>query len=113
MIGDLNGRIGLMNDNKNLITTPRTSTDQVLNKSGKELIEFCNQTSLIIVNGRLENGKSTFYALQNQEVRKSVVDYLITSESIYHCIKSFSIAEPILYTDHSPMKIEITIELKK
>ena len=60
----------------------RTSDDCTINAQGREIIDFCNETQLVIMNGRLESGKCTYYALQNTIVKKSVIDYLIVSESV-------------------------------
>ena len=82
IVGDLNGRIGLLNDNEHLKLKRRNSKDFTVNSQGREIIDFCNETQLIIMNGRLENGKCTYYALQNTTVKKSVIDYRIVSKSV-------------------------------
>lgn len=112
LIGDLNGRIGLINDNKKLKLSPRNSQDSVTNNQGKEIITFCNETTLIIANGRLEKGNCTFHKIQKNNVKKSVIDYLIISESIIDNIKEFTIMEPVLYTDHSPMNFKVILQRK-
>ena len=110
LIGDLNGRIGQLNDNEhNDGIPPRASNDKKINKFGRELIEFCNDTSLIITNGRFEEGKWTFIRLNEEETNKSVIDYLIISESMIPRLKTLEIMEPRLYTDHMPIKFEIAI----
>ena len=116
IIGDLNGRIGLLNDNTELKLKSRISEDATINPQGREIIDFCNETKLIIMNGgRLEDGKCTYYALQNEMVKKSVIDYLIISESVLKIdlIKKFEICPPVRYTDHPPMTIELNIALKE
>ena len=45
IVGDLNGRIGNLNDNESSNLPPRTSKDSTVNGQGKEIIEFCNETS--------------------------------------------------------------------
>lgn len=113
IIGDLNGRIGALNDNKHLNIIPRKSNDPTINGQGKEIIEFCNETSLIIANGRLEEGKCTYFTLHKGEIKKSLIDYLIISESLTNKIKNFQIHEPVPYTDHAPMTIDLTLDLKQ
>ena len=112
LIGDLNGRIGTMNDNGSLKLIPRKSDDLAINGPGKEIIKFCNETSLIITNGRLENGNCTYFTLYKNEIKKSVIDYLILSESMFNSISDFKISEPVTYTDHAPMHINITQEIR-
>ena len=115
IVGDLNGRIGWLNDNEHMKLKLRTSEDLTINTQGREIINFCNETKLIIMNGRLENGKCTYYKLQNDTVRKSVIDYLIVSDSVLRLdlLRKFEIYAPATYTDHSPMIIELNIETKE
>ena len=115
IIGDFNGRIGNETNHTNSTLPERESEDQIVNKMGKYLINFCNETSLIIANGRLENhskGRCTYYRNQNNEIRKSVIDYLLISESMINYLASFEIMQPVIYTDHAPMQIKFQIELK-
>ena len=112
ILGDFNSRTGNINDNKHLNIPIRNSEDLIINKQGRELIDFCNENSLIIANGRLENGEHTFCRLQNDKCYKSVIDYLILSESMLKNIEAFKIMEPKLYTDHIPIKIDLKIPIK-
>ena len=112
LIGDLNGRIGNENDNEDINLELRNLSDIATNTQGKEIIEFCEETSLIIANGRLEPGKPTYATLHDNKVRKSVIDYLLVSKSLFHCVKKFEILEPTLYTDHMPFKFELELEMK-
>ena len=113
IVGDLNGRIGKLNDNRQLNLTPRKSDDLMINGQGKEIIDFCNETALLIANGRLENGNCTYFTLHNEETKKSVIDYLIISQSLIHDISNFEIHEPVPYTDHAPMIIDFFLNLKQ
>ena len=112
MLGDLNSRIGKLNDNAHMNLPLRNSEDLIVNKQGRELINFCNETSLIIANGRFEKGEHTFCRLQNDRCYKSVIDYLLISESILRYLEGFRILEPQLFTDHRPMKFNLKIPLK-
>lgn len=112
MLGDLNSRTGKLNDNQHLNPICRSSEDVIINKQGRELINFCNETSLIIANGRYEKGMHTYCRNQNGKNYASVIDYLIMSESLISKLKAFEITEPKLFTDHRPMKIELNIALK-
>ena len=113
LIGDLNGRIGNLNDNEQLNIVPRSSMDEIINSNGKEIIEFCNETSLIIVNGRLENGSCTYYTLHRGEVKKSTIDYLIASQNMFERIGKCEILPPVSYTDHAPMNITLNVNLRE
>ena len=113
LIGDLNGRIGQLNDNEhNDDIPPRVSNDSKINKFGRQLIEFCNDTALVISNGRFEQGKWTFVRLNDENANKSVIDYLLISESMIPRLKALEIMEPRLYTDHMPIKFKIAINSK-
>ena len=109
IIGDLNGRIGSKNDNKKYGLPERKSDDKTINNYGHDILTFCNETNLIIANGRFENddclGKCTFHCIQNDVVKKSMIDYLIISKSILNILNYFEIGNPVLYTDHSQIKI--------
>ena len=111
ILGDLNGRIGTENDNKKYGLPKRKSEDKTINNYGHDIITFCNETNLIIANGRFENsdclGKCTFHCIQNGVVKKSMIDYLIISESILTLLNEFEIGNPVLYTDHSQIKIKL------
>ena len=113
MIGDLNGRIGQLNDNEQFKLKSRNSKDIIINSQGRNVIDFCNETALIIANGRLEKGRCTFFSLYRGDIKQSMIDYLITSRSLIENIDLFEIQPPVLYTDHAPMKISIAIELKR
>ena len=117
MIGDLNGRIGVENDNKNLGLPMRKSEDSTVNSYGQEIITFCNETKLVIANGRFENensvGKCTYHCILNNEVKKSMIDYFIVSESVLKILNEFDIGNPVLYTDHSHLKIKLNITSNK
>lgn len=113
IIGDLNGRIGRLNDNEEFKFRPRDSDDLIINGQGKNIIDFCNETTLIIANGRLEKGRCTFFSLHKGDVKKSVIDYLILSCSLIRNINFFEIEPPVPYTDHAPMKVTIKMELKE
>lgn len=112
IVDDLNGRIGMLNDNKQLNLVPRKSDDSTINGQGKEIINFCNETSLIVANGRLENGKCTYFTLHKEEAKKSVIDYLILSQSLMHDVQDFEIKELVPYTDHAPMVVNLILNLK-
>lgn len=115
ILGDFNARIGQNNDNLKLGIPERLSTDNVVNINGNRLLEFCNDTSLIIANGRVKGdkpGKCTFHRIQKDKVMKSMIDYLIVSESIVECLTLLNTSEPVVYTDHSFMKMKFEIKVK-
>jgi len=116
-LGDFNSRVGsladfvdhdeldsnvhiLPDDYSHDLHLPRSSQDSVVNRNGKLLIEFCKESGLRIINGRVGDdagvGKYTFNGFQG----KSVVDYVITSQTLMSSFQSFVVDEPNIFSDH-------------
>ena len=74
----------------NLITvTTRVNKDHVLDRKGKQLLELCQATSLIIGNGRLHNdlgiGEYTYHTHNGA----SVIDYLLFNANDLKLVSDF------------------------
>ena len=87
----------------------RNSEDKILNDRGKDIIEMCKSLELYIANGRKLGdpyGNFTCFKWNGN----SVVDYLLSSESIFKKVSSFKVGDllPSL-SDHSP--IIFTLEI--
>jgi len=116
-LGDFNSRVGnladfvehddpdpnvhvLPDDYSNDIYLPRSSQDTVVNRNGKLLIDFCKESGLRIMNGRIGEdagvGRYTFIGYQG----KSVIDYVITSPTLTNMFQSFVVGEPNIFSDH-------------
>ena len=71
-----------------------------VNNNGLLLLEFCKQTGLRIMNGRVGNdsgiGRYTFVGHRGC----SVVDYVLGSQETFSLIKSFEVQEPNTFSDH-------------
>ncbi len=120
--GDFNARTGNENDTispdkfdeefhiiNNNPPPRRNSQDKTLNGRGKDLIDMCKSLELYIVNGRKLGdpfGKFTCFQWNGN----SVVDYLLTSESLFKQLSSFKIGDflPNL-SDHSPLFFTLEI----
>ena len=121
-MGDLNARIGLLNDNivqdtipNNVLCTlycvseslPRVSQDNTVNTYGKHLIDICVNTGLQIVNGRVGAdrgiGRYTCYTYN----RSSVVDYVLAQTGIRKRIVSFEVDDLQLHSDHCPILLKL------
>lgn len=78
----------------------RVSEDKGFNNYGSQLLDFCKQTGLRILNGRVGAdsyvGKYTYVS----SIGKSVVDYVIASQSLFSRINTFSVDEPNILSDH-------------
>lgn len=116
LVGDFNGRTGVeqvidqdvVNGMVGLELC-RKSNDRATNANGKQLGEFFNQMSFIILNGRFigdYEGKFTFDGVMG----KSVIDYGVATKPAIPLIKYFEIGNTV-YSDHEP--ILMSIELKQ
>ena len=127
-LGDFNSRVGhlpdfvehdnydpyvhvLPDDYTNDMFLPRNSQDTIVNRNGKLLIDFCKESGLRIINGRIgedaEVGKYTFIGSQG----KSVVDYVIVSPSLMELFKTFKVEEPNLFSDHCCIRFSVESNL--
>ena len=83
----------------------RFSEDQGhTNNNGNLLLDFCKQTGLRIMNGRVGNdygiGKYTFVGHRG----RSVVDYVLAKPDFFNFINCFDIHEPNILSDHCLIK---------
>jgi hypothetical protein len=126
ILGDMNSRIGQLKDFVELDSVdphvmilpddytsdnniPRVSQDYGTNEFGTLLLDFCKQTGLRILNGRLFNdadiGKYTYIGANGC----SVVDYVIASEDILGLFDSFSVQDSNILSDHCIINFSIKI----
>lgn len=118
LIGDFNARTGneqyLDDDSSPSILNlqeKRESQDKTINSNGKKIIDFFNDMSLAILNGRVEGdrcGKITFDGCMG----KSVIDYCAASQSVLKEIKTFEVGR-YLHSDHFPLMISLQINSHK
>ena len=78
-----------------------------INSHGRELLNLCKATGLLIVNGRLGNDGYTWVNNGNAGVN----DYMIASTSLFQNIEHFSVNTMLPESDHAPL--EIAIKCKK
>ena len=73
-----------------------------MNNNGNLLLEFCKQTGLRILNGRVGRdaniGKYTFFGYRSRG--SSLVDYVLCSDSVFKYISSFEVGDPNILSDH-------------
>ena len=80
---------------------PRFSEDRgLINNNGLLLLEFCEQTGLRIMNGRVDEdkgvGRYTFVGSRGS----SVVDYVLSTQDLSTNISQFKVHEPNILSDH-------------
>ena len=116
ILGDLNAKTGNIDDGiipdktdelfDLVLDDPppkRNSEDDSVNARGNELLDTCRSLDRNIVNGRKTGdpfGKLTCFKWNGN----SVVDYLITSSSVFKNISSFEVGEFLPWlSDHCPL----------
>lgn len=81
------------------------------NNNGLLLLDFCKQTGLRIMNGRVGKdiglGKYTFVGSGGS----SVVDYILASQDLFNFVKEFEVLEPNILSDHCC--IEFSLDCSK
>ena len=86
---------------------PRVSEDKFTNQNGNLLIDFCKESGLRILNGRVgldgSVGKYTFVGT----LGNSVVDYVLASHSLFKLCHSFEVKQPNILSDHCAVEFSI------
>jgi exonuclease III len=124
LLGDLNSRVGHLSDfvpfdftdpNVNVlpddyisdIELPRKSQDSHVNQYGRYLIDFCRESQLRIMNGRVgkdaEIGKFTYV----DKLGSSLIDYVICSQSLINMFSSFDVDDPNILSDHCAVNFSL------
>ena len=122
--GDLNARTGqnepdfILNDDSTYIPLSenyiqdtnlqcRNSQDKVIDKRGRDLLDFCVESQMRILNGRSFGDMQGMYTSYNYN-GNSVVDYMIASESLISQVLYFNVSlnKPRL-SDHSQIGCKI------
>lgn len=108
IMGDFNSRISGLNDCTDEITNVninevRESQDQVLNKEGKNLMDFINSFKLTILNGRTVSDKLGQWTFVSQ-IGKSVIDYIAVDEDLLDNVVDFAVCD-VTDSDHFPIRV--------
>ena len=126
--GDLNSRTATLNDEPvelevNLLDSPisdlvppkwsetsklqpRISKDTSHNPHGIDLLSLCHSSGLRIMNGRCFKDKDIgdyTYSINNN---KSVIDYLLLNENLFHKLSDFDVGIKWPDSDHAPIYFE-------
>ena len=127
LLGDLNSRIGKLEqdisfldiDSHDNLTSrsldlhnTRNSQDFMVTKQGKELLDLCNKSQLVILNGRKlgdTEGKYTCHKYNGS----SVVDIIAASYDLYPKIKYMQVLEPVWYSDHCSLVCALDAKVYK
>ena len=111
VMGDLNARIGTLNDCLQSDNLPeRSPIDLEKNNHGENLIEFLLESRMCILNGRYDPHYDDYTFLSTRG--KSVVDYIITChENINNC-KQFSVIQMTDILDKHDLQYMLTDKCK-
>ncbi|KAK3084635.1 hypothetical protein FSP39_016616 [Pinctada imbricata] len=91
------------------VLSERICPDQAVNSYGFRLIQLCIESGVRILNGRHSPYSGDFtYCGPNG---CSVIDYVLTTQDMFHCVNKFIIANFNTYSDHSPLHIELNTKL--
>ena len=85
IIGDMNARTGMLNDNQ-ILNYPRCNEDKDVNNFGKDLTNTCITHELAIMNGRTcgdAEGHRTHY--NHNQRGGSTIDLIVMSTDLYRC----------------------------
>ena len=78
-----------------------------VNNNGRQLLDICKTSGLVIVNGRLGNDKGIGRATRVMGNHSSVVDYVIATPKLFEQIRHFEIHDKLPESDHLPMTFSI------
>lgn len=117
LIGDLNIRIGELQQelvahlhNCSRILSIRHSEDKMVDGSGKDFMEMCDDFNLRILNGAFEGDKTGSFTYSSA-LGNSVNDLAAVSNTIIKQIKRFTVVEAI-WSDHFPINILLELDEK-
>ena len=136
MLGDFNSRTGIMDDfvkmdsyiskeccleglsdefsemlynfENNSVKLTRQKDDHTTNNYGNKMVQFCKNTSLLILNGRLGNVENNKQATCKNT---STVDYFLCTSGLFNVLHDFEVCNfDHLYSDaHSPLTVKLKI----
>ena len=116
LLGDFNSRVGerfdfvedeslfdldiLPDDYLQDIHLQRKSQDKCVNEAGLSMLEFCKQTGVRIVNGRLCEDERAGKFTCVKPAGSSVVDLVLCRTPFFDCFNTFSVGDPNILSDH-------------
>lgn len=106
-LGDLNARTADENTSQDW---PRSSIDggRICGR-GRWLLERCEETNLIILNGTSKETSSPGAYTSHQPGGSSVIDYAIANRAMVEYIKSMTIEGCKEYSDHDLVTLQLTV----
>ncbi|UYV72353.1 hypothetical protein LAZ67_9002758, partial [Cordylochernes scorpioides] len=114
LIGDLNirtGGLGGLYNPTNLrlsLVSERKARDLMISPLAEGLLEFLEDNSLTIINGRSTGDREGDFTYVSER-GSSTIDYCIVSQGILEKISDFRI-ETQMYSDHLPLILKLTVQ---
>ncbi|UYV72782.1 hypothetical protein LAZ67_10000673 [Cordylochernes scorpioides] len=114
LIGDLNiktGGLGGLYNPTNLqlsLVSERKAIDLIISPLAEGLLEFLEDNSLTIINGRSTGDREGDFTYVSER-GSSTIDYCIVSQGILEKISDFRI-ETQMYSDHLPLILKLTVQ---
>ena len=90
-------------DNSSILIPARVSKDTVVNARGRDILDICKSSGLLIMNGRLYGDEGIGNFTRVGTTGSSVVDYVIVSRGDVACISNFRIDDSKPESDHKPL----------
>jgi len=82
------------------VVANRKSQGKQINNFGLKLLTFCKEHDLTIFNGRLDDGKCTYFTVNRRSSGCSLIDYLMTNRELFDFIKNFEVRDINECSDH-------------
>ena len=79
---------------------PRLSEDQTCNECGQDLLQFCKNTGMRIINDRLGDDADVGRLTCVKGNGRSVVDYVLCKSDMFFLVNSFDVDESNILSDH-------------
>ena len=94
-----------------MVDTPlgRVSEDKGFNRYGAQILDFCKETGLRILNGRVGKDKGIWKCMYVGSAGKSVVDYVMVSQCLFSAINTFEVLDPNILSDHCIVQFSVIL----
>ena len=130
--GDFNSRTGQLTDTPDTINSlrevpylnedelglfgtdsdvpPRMNCDKHVNTYGKQLIDLCVESELVICNGRSGRDKNLGSFTCYTAFGASVVDYILVTTSFFNHVADFEVLPITTYSIHAQLKFKVMLQ---
>ena len=130
--GDFNSRIGQLTDTPDTINSlrevpylnedelglfgtdsdvpPRMNCDKHVNTYGKQLIDLCVESELVICNGRSGRDRNLGSFTCYTAFGASVVDYILVTTSFFNHVADFEVLPITTYSIHAQLKFNVMLQ---